>query len=33
MALKLLEIIDPKKVREAAPHCEMLFTEIIKSIG
>ncbi len=30
---KLLEIINPNKVREAALHCEKLFTEIIKSIG
>ena len=27
---KLLELINPQKVRESSPHCEKLFVEIIK---
>lgn len=30
---KLLELINPQKVRKAAQHCEKLFTVIKKSIG
>jgi hypothetical protein len=29
---KLLELINPQKVREAAPHCEKLFTAISEAI-
>ncbi len=30
---KILEIINPQKVRESAPHCEKLFKEILEIIG
>lgn len=30
---KILELVNPLKVRNTAPHCEILFTTIIKEIG
>jgi hypothetical protein len=31
--VKLLELIDPAKVRKAAPHCEQLFNVILAKLG
>jgi hypothetical protein len=30
---KILELINPKKVRQAAPHCRRLFETITEAIG
>jgi hypothetical protein len=30
---KLLQLIDPQKIREAAPHCEKLFATILERLN
>ncbi len=31
--MKLLELIDPSKVRKAAPHCDRMFNQILARLG